>query len=189
MPASASASGRVAVGSVRNRRRIAGESRLPRNLRISASVNTWLATKPPERVAEPRLLRRQDRGMRDRQAERVAEQRGDGEPVGHAADEPGFGGIPQQVRARSRAAARSRARSAPPSAPAARRRTAGVGSGRRAGWRPDQWSWLQTTGSAAMPLQSAAFFLLLRAGSAQSSGGNYTRQNRREARSNFENSR
>jgi hypothetical protein len=37
--------------------------------------------------AEPGLLVGDDGGVRDGQAERVAEQRGDGEPVGDAADE------------------------------------------------------------------------------------------------------
>ena len=50
-----------------------------------------------ERPAEPRLLRRDDGGVRDRQAERMAEQRGDREPVGDAADEPGLGRGLQQV--------------------------------------------------------------------------------------------
>ena len=39
-----------------------------------------------ERVADPVLVARDDRGVRDRQAERVAEQGGDREPVGEAAD-------------------------------------------------------------------------------------------------------
>ena len=52
---------------------------------------------PPQRAAEPVLLARDDGGVRDRQAERVAEQRGDREPVGDAADEPGLGGGFQQA--------------------------------------------------------------------------------------------
>ena len=44
-----------------------------------------------ERVADPVLVARDDRGVRDRQAERVAEQRGDREPVGEAADQPRLG--------------------------------------------------------------------------------------------------
>ncbi len=39
-----------------------------------------------ERLADPVLVARDDRGVRDGQAERVAEQRGDREPVGEAAD-------------------------------------------------------------------------------------------------------
>ena len=39
-----------------------------------------------ERLADPVLVARDDRGVRDRQAERMAEQRGDREPVGEAAD-------------------------------------------------------------------------------------------------------
>ena len=44
-----------------------------------------------ERVADPVLVARDDRRVRDRQAERVAEQRGNGEPVGNAADHRRFG--------------------------------------------------------------------------------------------------
>ena len=44
-----------------------------------------------ERVADPVLVARDDRGVRDRQAERVAEQGGDREPVGDAADQAGLG--------------------------------------------------------------------------------------------------
>ena len=39
-----------------------------------------------ERLADPILIARDDRGVRDGQAKRVAEQRRDGEPVGEAAD-------------------------------------------------------------------------------------------------------
>ena len=44
-----------------------------------------------ERVADPVLVARDDRGVRDRQAERVAEQRGHREPVGQPADHRRFG--------------------------------------------------------------------------------------------------
>ena len=44
-----------------------------------------------ERGAEPLLLPRDDGGVRDGDAKRVAEQRGDREPVGDAADESGLG--------------------------------------------------------------------------------------------------
>ena len=44
-----------------------------------------------ERLADPVLVARDDRGVRDRQAERMAEQRGDREPVGKAADHRRFG--------------------------------------------------------------------------------------------------
>ena len=50
-----------------------------------------------ERGAETLLLGRDDGGVGDRDAERVAEQRGDREPVGDAADEAGLGGGLQQV--------------------------------------------------------------------------------------------
>ena len=50
-----------------------------------------------ERGAEPLLLVRDDGGVRDRDAERMAEQRGDREPVGDAADEAGLGGGLEQV--------------------------------------------------------------------------------------------
>ena len=50
-----------------------------------------------ERGAETLLLVRDDGGVGDRDAERVAEQRGDREPVGDAADEAGLGGGLQQV--------------------------------------------------------------------------------------------
>ena len=40
-----------------------------------------------QRAAQPVLLRRQDRGVRDRQAERMAEQSGDREPVRDPADQ------------------------------------------------------------------------------------------------------
>ena len=39
-----------------------------------------------QRFADPVLVARDDRGVRDRQAERVAEQSGDREPVGEPAD-------------------------------------------------------------------------------------------------------
>ncbi len=42
-------------------------------------------------AADARLAARDDRRVRDRQAERVTEQRGDGEPVGDRADHGGFG--------------------------------------------------------------------------------------------------
>ena len=56
-----------------------------------------------ERFADPVLVARDDRGVRDRQAERVAEQGGDREPVGKAADHRRFGegldvGEPRIVR-------------------------------------------------------------------------------------------
>ena len=44
-----------------------------------------------ERVADPVLVARHDRGVRDGQAERMAEQGGDREPVGDAADQAGLG--------------------------------------------------------------------------------------------------
>ena len=44
-----------------------------------------------ERLADAVLVARDDRGVRDRQAERVAEQGGDREPVGEAADHRRFG--------------------------------------------------------------------------------------------------
>ena len=49
-----------------------------------------LAQEGGERVADPILVARDDRGVRDRQAERVAEQRGHREPVGKTADHRGF---------------------------------------------------------------------------------------------------
>ena len=42
------------------------------------------------------LVPGQERGVRDRDAERVPEERGDGEPVGEAADHPGLGHRPHQ---------------------------------------------------------------------------------------------
>ena len=44
-----------------------------------------------QRLADAILVARDDRGVRDRQAERVAEQRGDREPVGQPADHPRLG--------------------------------------------------------------------------------------------------
>ena len=44
-----------------------------------------------ERVADPVLVARHDRGVRDRHAERVAEQGGHREPIGDAADQPRLG--------------------------------------------------------------------------------------------------
>ena len=52
--------------------------------------------KPAEGAAEPGFLGRDDRRMRDRDAERVPEQRGDGEPVGDPTHEPGLGRRLQQ---------------------------------------------------------------------------------------------
>ena len=51
-----------------------------------------------EGAAEPLLLGGNDGGVGDGQPQRMAEQGGDGEPVGHAADEPGLGRGLQQVR-------------------------------------------------------------------------------------------
>jgi hypothetical protein len=45
-----------------------------------------------EDAADAVLLRRDDGGVRDRQAQRPAEQRGDGEPVGDASHQRGLGG-------------------------------------------------------------------------------------------------
>ena len=45
-----------------------------------------------QRATKTLLLVRDDRGVRDRDAERVAKQRGNGEPVGDAPDEAGLGG-------------------------------------------------------------------------------------------------
>ena len=50
-----------------------------------------------QRAAQTLLLMRDDGGVRDRNAERMAEQRGDGEPVGDPADEAGFCRGAQQV--------------------------------------------------------------------------------------------
>ena len=52
-----------------------------------------------KRTSEPLLLSGNDRGMRDRQAERMTEQRGDREPVRDATDEASLGGRGQQVGA------------------------------------------------------------------------------------------
>ena len=68
-----------------------------------------------QRLADAVLVARDDRGVRDRQAERVAEQGGDREPVGQAADhrrlgerldlaEPRVGGLELRARRRTRAA-------------------------------------------------------------------------------------
>jgi hypothetical protein len=51
-----------------------------------------LADEVAEAVAELVLLARDDRGVRDRQAHRPPEERGDGEPVGQRADHRGLGG-------------------------------------------------------------------------------------------------
>ena len=48
-----------------------------------------------ERLADPLLVVRDDRRMRNRQAERMAEQSDDREPVGAGADHAGFGKSPQ----------------------------------------------------------------------------------------------
>ena len=50
-----------------------------------------VAEKERKRVADPVLVSRDDGRVRDWQAERMAKQRRDGEPVGHAADHRGFG--------------------------------------------------------------------------------------------------
>ncbi len=52
-----------------------------------------------QRAPKPLLLAGNDRGVRDRQSERVAEQCGYREPVGDAADEASLGGRCQQVGA------------------------------------------------------------------------------------------
>ena len=52
---------------------------------------------PAKRPAQSGLLIGQDGGMRDRQPERMAKQRGDREPVGDAANKPRSGGGPQQL--------------------------------------------------------------------------------------------
>lgn len=51
-----------------------------------------LADEFAERDAELVFLGRDDRGVRDGQAEWVPEEGGDGEPVGQGADHAGFGG-------------------------------------------------------------------------------------------------
>jgi hypothetical protein len=55
------------------------------------------ADEPPERPAEAGLLRRDDRGMGNGNAERMAEQRGDSEPIREASDHARLGGGFQQV--------------------------------------------------------------------------------------------
>ncbi len=75
---------------------------------------------PPERAAQPFLFVRNDRGVRDRDAEWMAEQRRHREPVGDAADEARLGRGQQPRGSRRRAAARSRPPSGSPSGTAAR---------------------------------------------------------------------
>ena len=68
-----------------------------------------------ERVADPVLVARDDRGVRDRQAERMAEQRGHREPVGEAADHRRFGEGADEAEPRiEMARARARRRRPPP---------------------------------------------------------------------------
>ena len=77
--------------------RMPGRSSWPRNCDDLRAGEHVPGDEPAERAAQPLLLARDDGGVRDRQAERVAEQRGHREPVGDAADEAGLGGGLQQV--------------------------------------------------------------------------------------------
>ena len=76
-----------------------------------------------ERLADPVLVARDDRGVRDRQAERMAEQGGDREPVGEAADHRRLGeGLDVAEPRDSAARTRARRRTPRPSRPAGRSR-------------------------------------------------------------------
>ena len=76
-----------------------------------------------ERLADPVLVTRDDRGVRDRQAERVAEQGRHREPVGEAADHRRFGERLHVARGRDIGArTRARRRTPRPSRRAARSR-------------------------------------------------------------------
>ena len=97
MAASATAAGRAEAGSARKRCRMPGRSRrasTPGDLVGGEHVG---GDEAAEGGAETLLLVRDDGGVRDRDAERMAEQRGDREPVGDAADEAGLGGGLEQV--------------------------------------------------------------------------------------------
>ena len=79
------------AGVCRNRPVAAGDvdvAHPPRDHRRDQEI---LLEEVGERLADPVLVARDDRGVRDRQAERVAEQRRHREPVGEAADHRRFG--------------------------------------------------------------------------------------------------
>ena len=76
-----------------------------------------------QRVADAVLVARDDRGVRDRQAERMAEQGGDREPVGQAADHRRLGeGLHVAEPGIAMLEVRARRRTSRPSPPAGRSR-------------------------------------------------------------------
>ena len=90
----------VATSSTRRLAWLGGEGPLggaPRRLRIEdplandVLVHEVLADELLEAAADHLLLAWDERRVRDGQAERVAEQRGDGEPVGAGTDHRGLG--------------------------------------------------------------------------------------------------
>ena len=83
-------------GRARRGRRPAGRARRSSSSVCSttARVRKFSCTKAAQALADLVLLARDDRGVRDRQPQRVPEQRGDGEPVGQRADHRGLGGRP-----------------------------------------------------------------------------------------------
>ena len=73
-------------GCARKRPTAPATSRLRIRRATTPGIRKLSRRKRGEGVADAVLVARDDRGVRDRQAERVAEQRGDREPVGEAAD-------------------------------------------------------------------------------------------------------
>ena len=97
MAASAVAAGRAETGSARKRCRMPGKSRRASTRADLVGSEHVGGDEAAEGEAEPLLLVGDDRGMRDRDAERMAEQRGDREPIGDAAYKTCFCGGLEQV--------------------------------------------------------------------------------------------
>ena len=105
---SRSSSARAVTSGRRRRRPAAPRGRARRGRRRAGRARRWcvsfvlddgagqevLLHEGAQARADLVLLARDDRGVRDRQPERVPEQRGDGEPVGQRADHRGLGGGP-----------------------------------------------------------------------------------------------
>ena len=77
-----------------------GEVDRPHPLRHQTRNQEIVLEKIGQRVADPVLVARNDRGVRDRQAHRVAEQGGDGEPVSKPADHRRLGEGPHKAQSR-----------------------------------------------------------------------------------------
>ena len=97
------------AGVCRKRPAAPGDVDVPHPPRDDRRDQEILLEEVGERLADAVLVARDDRGVRDRQAERMAEERGDREPVGKAADHRRFGERLHDRRATDSAARSARA--------------------------------------------------------------------------------